>query len=285
MKCYISLVYEGQHGSYPDRQYMLSLGHNLEDLLERICADFYGGNARPFVQKEFDFITTDRFLQQCIRILSLFGKKGRYYNLDVVTGSVETAIDPTGEWRELESKVENATPFLKDSEALHRDYFPRVHSRLIAKMERLVRAIAMQFTIGHHADRSGRLSQMSVVYRHFRNLLDEQLGTIDYRRSVRIHEQEKEKWIKRSDKTIIGGKWPTRIVTKAEFGVEWPFRIDRVIIECRDNTFCIVNINGHAFALNGAARSRFKIPFPHDAGLAVLGRSIGPFSDMAFALH
>ena len=98
-----------------------------------ICADFYGGNARPFVQKEFDFITTDRFLQQCIRILSLFGKKGRYYNLDVVTGSVETAIDPTGEWRELESKVENATPFLKDSEALHRDYFPRVHSRLIAK--------------------------------------------------------------------------------------------------------------------------------------------------------
>ena len=285
MECYISLVYDGQHGSYPDKKCMLSLGHNLEDLLERICADFYGGNARPFVQSEFDFITTDRVLQECIRILSLFGKKGRYYNLDVVTGAVETPIDPKEEWRELESRVEDATPFLNDPEALHRDYFPRVHSGLIAKMERLVRAIAMQFTIGDHADQSGRLSQMSVVYTHFRNLRDEQLGTIDYRRSVRIREQKKENWIKRSDPNIMGGVWPTRIVTKAEFEGEWPFRGDRVIIECRNDTFCIVNINGYAFALNGAARSRFKIPFPHDAGLAVLGRSVGPFINMAFALR
>ena len=285
MKCYISLAYDGQHGSYPSRNYMKSLGHNLEHLHRRICTDFYGGRTRPFVQQEFDFITTDRILQECIRILSLFGKKGRYYNLDIVTGAADTSIDPTGEWKALELTVEDATPFLNDPEALHRDYYPRVHSQLIARMERLVRAVAMQFTLGDHADRSGRLSQTSSVYTDFRNLRDEQLGTIEYRRSVRILEQDKESWTKRSEHEIVGSEWPTEVITKAEFGEEWPFRIERVTIECRNDMFCIVNIDGYAFALNGAAKSRFKLPFPHDAGVAVLGRSVGPFIDMALALR
>ena len=98
MKCYISLVYDGQYGSYPDEKYIKSLGHNLENILRRICADFYGGKARPFVQSEFDFVNTDQVLQECIRILSLFGKKGRYYNLDIVIGAPETPIDPKTEW-------------------------------------------------------------------------------------------------------------------------------------------------------------------------------------------
>ena len=285
MKCYISLVYDGQYGSYPDKNYIKSLGHNLENLLRRICGDFYGGKARPFVQSEFDFVSTDQVLQECIRILSLFGKEGRYYNLDIVTGAPETPIDPKTEWEALERAVEDATPFMSDLETLHRDYYPRVHSQLIAIMERLVRAIAMQFTLGDHADQSGRLRQTSPVYSDFRNLRDEQLGTIDYRRSVRILEQDKENWTKRSEDEIVGGEWPTRGVTKAEFGGEWPFRADRAIIECRDDMFCIVNVDGYAFALNGAAKSHFKLPFPHDAGIAVLGRSVGPFINMAFELR
>ena len=44
MKCYISLVYEGQKGSYPDREYLKSLGHNLEHLLEKVCTEFYAGS-------------------------------------------------------------------------------------------------------------------------------------------------------------------------------------------------------------------------------------------------
>ena len=55
-------------------------------------------------------------------------------------------------------------------------------------------------------------------------------------------------------------------------------------MECRHKLFYIVNIEGYAFALNGLAKSRFKFPFPHDSGLAVLGKSIGPFIDMASAL-
>ena len=285
MKCYIALVYEGRNGSYPDVKYMKQLGHDLEALFKKICTDFYGGKTRPFVQEDFDFITTDPILQECIRILSLFGRKGRYYNLDVVAGSTDNPINPEEEWERLEARIEDGTPFLNDPELLYRDYYPRVHSQLIAKLERFIRAIARQFTIGNHADQHGRLQQTSVVYMEFQMLSDQQLGTIDYRRSVRILQRKQENWIKRSEQEIVSSKWPMRIVTKAEFGQDWPFRTDRVIVECQENQFCIVNIDGYAFALNGAAQSRFKMPFPHDAGLAVLGKSVGPFFEMAFALR
>ncbi len=284
MKCYISLVYEDLNGSYPDMAYMRSLGHDLEDLLQKICADFYGGKTRPLVQQEFDFITTDPTLQECIRVLSLFGRFGRYYNLDIVAGSPHSPVDPKSEWEAIESAIEDVTPFLGDMESLHRDYYPRVHSKLIAKMERLARAIAFQFTIGDHADKNGRLRQTSVVYTDLRNLRDEKLGTIDYRRSVRILQRKKDNWIKRSEQEIIGGEWPTRIVSKAEFGADWPFRADRVVVECQETLFCFVSIEGYAFALNGAAASRFQVPFPHDAGAAILGKSVDPFINMALDL-
>ena len=55
-------------------------------------------------------------------------------------------------------------------------------------------------------------------------------------------------------------------------------------LERRDELFCVVNIEGYAFALNGAAASRFQLPLPHYAGVAVLGKSVGPFIDMALSL-
>lgn len=60
--------------------------------------------------------------------------------------------------------------------------------------------------------------------------------------------------------------------------------MDEVIVECRDELFCIVNIAGYDFALNGAAKSRFDYPYPHDMGLAILGKSIHPFIAIAFKL-
>ncbi|MCO6043331.1 hypothetical protein NG895_05375 [Aeoliella sp. ICT_H6.2] len=285
MKCYISLAYEDANGSFPDMNYMRTLGHDLTNLLAKITDEFYGGKSRRLVQAEYDFITTDHELAGCVRILSLFGKFGRYYNLDIVAGSPHSPIDPSSEWEALESTIVDPTPYIGDMEAMHNDYYPRVHSRIIAKLERLVRAIALQFTIGDHPDSEGRLSQTSVVYSDFRNLRDEQLGTRDYRRSVHILEQrEKAKWTKRTDEEIKSSGWPTKEISKDDFEGEWPFRADKIVVELRDNLFCIANIEGYAFALNGSAKSHLKMPFPHEAGVAILGKSVGPFTDIAFKL-
>lgn len=279
MKCYIILVYRSRHGSYPDT--LKGLGHNLEELLKEICDNYYGGKSRPLVQQEFEFVTKDSCAKDCIRILSVFGIYGRYYNLDVVTGSTKKLIDPRAEWEELENRVEDRTPYVDDMESLHWDYYPRVNATLIATMERVARAIAYQFTLGDHGGVGSQISTMSIRVSHFRRLKDEQLGTTDYRRSVKLVEQRRDKWVHRSEEEILNGKWPTRVVAREEFDGEWPFRKDRVIVENQEKMFCIVYIEGYAFALNGAAASHKGLPMPHDAGLAVLGRSIGPFIQMA----
>lgn len=281
MKCYLSIIYEDRHGSFPDLAYMKGLGHDLADLLATVISEGYGGLTRPLLRQELDFLKSDSTLAETVRILSLFGKFGRYYNLDVVAGSSKGPIDPKSEWEDLESTIEDSTPYLQDAEALHNDYFPRVNSILIATLERLVRAIAFQFTIGDHPDSFGRLRQTSVVFSDFRSLRDEELGTVEYRRSVQILKQREDEWIHRAEREVLNGGWPTQVIERSGYDGDWPFRANRVLIECREELFCIVNVNGYAFALNGAAASRFKLPFPHDAGVAVLGKSVGPFIDMA----
>ena len=84
-----------------------------------------------------------------------------------------------------------------DPELLYRDYYPRVNRCLIGRMERLVRAIAMQFTLGGHADPRGEIRQLAGSYTEFRNLRDDDFGTVDCRRSVQVLRRNDDRWIKR----------------------------------------------------------------------------------------
>ncbi len=71
-----------------------------------------------------------------------------------------------------------------------------------------------------------------------------------------------------------------------EYNIEgdWPFYADEIIIECRQKHWCIVTIDGYDYALNGAAKGRYKLENPHDAGMAILGKSIEYFITMALKL-
>jgi hypothetical protein len=166
-------------------------------------------------------------------------------------------------------------------EALHRDYYPRVNAKIIAKLERFARAISMQFTLGKHG---GRLLQLSPIVSEFIQLRAKEFGTTDYRRSVKRLHKSRDKWSKRSKEKVLRSRWPAALVSRSQFGEDWPFRAEEVVVECRENMFCVVNVEGYDFALNGSARSRFGYPDPHDSGVAILGRSVGPFIDLAFSL-
>lgn len=280
MKCYICLVCEARNGSFPNCQDLKKLGHDLSSLSETICCKYISKNKIPRLKEDYSFLVNDELLKRIIHILSEFGKKARYYNLDVVTGKQKLPINPKEKWEELESSIEDIAPYLgsEATEALQRDYYPRVHSQIIAKLERFIRAIAMQFTLEEHG---GRLRQYSSVFTSFRKLRDEELGTTDYRRSVKILRRKKEKWSKRTEEEIQKSAYPTKRIFRDHFNGEWPFRSDQVFIECREILFFIVNIEGYDFALNGAAASRYKFPCPYEAGVAILGKSISPFIEMA----
>ena len=283
MKCYICLVYEARESRYPDTKFLKSLSHDLQKLKQTITDNYFSTNGIPLLEGDFKYIKEDKLLGQIVSVLSEFGKQARYYNLNIVTGSNEPPINPKEKWEQIESKIEDATPYLATGslETLHRDYYPKVTSKIIAKLERFARAIALQFTLGKHG---GQLQQFSPILDNLIRLKDGEFGQKDYRRSVKILQKNKEKWNKRSKSSVLSSRYPSRLVRKDQFDRDWPFRSEEVIVECRDRLFCIVNINGYDFALNGAAKSKFGYPDPHDMGLAILGKSIGPFIDMAFEL-
>ncbi len=139
----------------------------------------------------------------------------------------------------------------------------------------------MQFTLGNHG---GKLQQLSPTIMAFITLKNDDFGTTEYRRSVIISHQTKDQWSKRSKADVLNSHWPSTLISRENFNEDWPFSFDEVVIECREKLFCIINIEGYDFALNGAAKSRFGYPFPHDAGIDILGKSIGPFIDKAFSL-
>lgn len=285
MKCYISLVIQGRTGAFPNVKAMKALGHDLQVLLDRVVNEYYGGtDTSSLLKADHEFLRSDPTLNQCVKILSDFGKKGRYYNLDVVAGANAELLDPTEEWQQLERSIEDPIPYMDDTERLYREYYPRVNSKLVAMLERLVRAVALQFTLGGHSDPAGHIGSLSVVFSDFRNLRDDDLGTKDYRRSVEILKQDQHNWVRRSEAQILNGKHPTRVVQRREFEGEWPFRAEKVILECRNKLCTIVNIEGYAFAINGMASGHFKLPTPHAVGVAIIGKSVGPFIDMALAL-
>lgn len=159
MKCFISVVYHGRHGAFPDMQFMKDIGHDLDSLASTIWQDYYGGLGRPLVQAELDFLTTDPHVGDIIAILSRFGRFGRYYNLDIVAGSPHDPINPEQDWKALETRMEPPLPYVTDLEGLQRDYYPRVNSMIVGRLERLVRAIALQFTLGDHVDPQGYIRQ------------------------------------------------------------------------------------------------------------------------------
>jgi len=283
LKCYFCLVYEARAGSFPDKAFLMSIGHSLRDAKQKLIDEYFDANGRPLLIADLDFLHNDVLLDEIIGILSEFGKKARYYNLDVVVGSPNPPIDPSSEWERLETKIEDPGPYLTPNsmEALYRDYYPRVNAKIVGMLERFVRAVCMQFTLGNHG---GRLKQLSPSVFDFIMLKDEAFGTADYRRSVARNQQSKANWSKRSRDKALKSKWPSTLAVASDYDDRWPFRADEVVVECRDDMFCVVNVKGYDFALNGSAKTCFGYPDPHDSGVAILGRSVGPFIDLAFSL-
>ncbi len=258
--------------------------HDLEILLDAICSRYWGPTPPPVLSEDWEFLQTDEVLKQCVSILSLFGKFGRYYNLDVALGTPPEERDPKGEWQDLERKVAPSWD-IKEDPTLE-EYYSKVHRVIVGKIERLCRAISLNFTVGGHEDPTGRLRQASIHLSHFYTIRDDDFGRNDYRRSTKILEKMKAlPIVERTKDEVLNSRWPSRVVRKEELGTKWPLRVNEAVVECQREIAYVLNVGGFDFALNGLARSWLNLPYPHRAGVAVIGESVGPLLEIAEELR
>jgi hypothetical protein len=235
-----------------------------------------------------DYIKNDKDLETLIGLLSEFGKFARYYNLNVITGEINPGIDIKAAWEEYETKI-----VLNDKELLkklmdfetNKEALLKIKRIIIIKLEIFTRALARQFTLG----RLGKLAQQNspIIY-DFLMLRDEQIGNTDYRSNTTRYVQRDHKPHQRTSADDYERKhnkdYKSKLVTKNEFDGDWPFYADKVIVECRQKHWCVVTIDNYDYALNAAAKGKYKIEDTLEAGMAILGKSITPFIQMALDL-
>ena len=120
-------------------------------------------------------------------------------------------------------------------------------------------------------------------------IYDKDLGKKDYRSQTTKYKEAPKKVHKRTVidevQRNINLDFKSKKITKTEYEGEWPFYAEEVIIECRQKHWCIVTIGGFDYALNSSAKGRYKLENPHDAGMAILGKSLSDFIKIALDLN
>jgi len=292
MKCHICFGYHEKNHSYPSSKYLKKCGgrngHDLDKLKNNILRSYFSIHGVPVLKEDCDFLSNDNDLEKLIYLLSEFGKYARYYNLDVVTSAAKPSIDVKSIWEEYESSIVTSNPeLLKKFEdfEFQKEMLDSIQREIIIKLEKFVRAISRQFTIGKLGDKA---KQFSSVFYSFINLRDEELGNRDYRKKTTRYKERKRRVHERTILDELSRKfnksYKHKLINKNEFKGEWPFYHESVIIECREKHWCVVTIENKDYALNGAAKSRYKLEDVHEAGMAILGKSVGPFIDMVLKL-
>lgn len=287
MKCYICLGHSEKFGDFPEPNlFKYKLKHDLLKLKKHITENYFQENSKA-LKEDLKFLQTDNDLEILIELLSEFGQYARYYNLNVVTGEIQPGTDVKSSWEKYETEfaienglLEDLLDFEKQSEVLN-----LIKRNIIEKLEKFTRALARQFTLG----KLGSLAQQysSIVF-GFLMLDDSDLGNTDYRKNTTRYTQQNHKphyrtflddYQRRNNK-----EFKSKLIKKDNYEGEWPFYTDKVTIECRQKHWCVVTIDNIDYALNAAAKNRYKLEDAHEAGMAILGKSIGPFIDMAMKL-
>lgn len=287
MKAYICIGHFHLYQKLPNFRYLKNLGHDLEKLIKKIINNYYFDFDRPQFYIDEEFIKNDPDLKELLFILSEFGKLARYYNFDLITDNTQIGINTKQLWENFENKILNEKDYEKlMSFDLSQEVYQKITSHIIIIFEKFISALSRQLIFKCLGQKGLELSSTTAF--EFGTLYDKDFGKKDYRTQTTKYKETPKKIHKRTAIDEIQRKinphYISRKISKSKYKGEWPFYVEEVIIECRHSHWCIVTIDGFDYALNGSAKGRYKLENPHDAGMAILGKSISNFIQMTLEL-
>ena len=183
-KTMLCLNFKEKHNRLPSYKELLKgkNGHDIEYLkseVEKICIPV----TRPFASMDYDIITKDQIINIICKILSEYGQKSRYFNLDVVLGK-EQKFDAISAWGKIEDKMlieymgeKKFHKTLKNPKLLD-SLFEKSNELIVSRLELFLRAITRQFIFG---DFSKDSKTFLFDIESFSGIDDEEIGMNDYR--------------------------------------------------------------------------------------------------------
>lgn len=99
-----------------------------------------------------------------------------------------------------------------------------------------------------------------------------------------IFKTKKQKTQTLMDQMKKSGQYKSKELKKSDHKKIWAFKGDTITIGKFSDFWCVGEINGKVFALNGNAQDKFGLKSAHDSGNAIQGKSISRFIEMALNL-
>lgn len=168
-------------------------GHDiifLKEKIEKICIPI----DLPFTKDDYKIITENEIINKICEVLSAYGSKARYFNIDAILGR-EQEFDAKNRWEKIETSVlkeyYGERKFYKMIEKPHLldDIYKKSSQLLVSNIELFLRAITRQFIFGNFSsDSKTYLFQIEA----FTDIEDDQIGKTDYK-IFEIHESIKRK--------------------------------------------------------------------------------------------
>lgn len=291
MKAYICAVYFERNQYYPSYQYLKNLGHDLIRLLQEILDHYYDAkDTRQFII-DYKLLKDDKEFLDLLFIISEFGKYGRYHNFDIITGHNKPSQNAVEAWNIFENKLikKLGIPLEKivDPEPTSIDeVYGEIVRYIIIKFENFVSGLARQIIFGI-AGTYGKQTTAANIY-DFGMMYADKFGLQDYRQKTTNYRENlkigKPFTLIHKIKRSLNSKVKYKTITKDDYKGDWPFYVDKVTVQCERKTWCTIIIENKWYSLNGLAKGRYKLENPHDAGMAVIGKSIGDFISIARSL-
>lgn len=193
-KVMICMNYREANGRYPTHKELLQ-GNNGHDIfhLKRRVEKFCVPLDYPFAIDDYTVITENETIDFIFSVLGEFGKRARYFNLDIVVGNANR-FDARKEWEKIETILmishygkEKFYEMVVKPEYLS-EMYQKSNELIIKELEQFLRAIARQFRLGSFSKES-RIYAFQTM--EFSDINDDQLGKTDYR------QYESHEWIRR----------------------------------------------------------------------------------------
>ena len=255
--------------------------HDLIDLLNIVKENFFlAGNREVDIQDE-QFLSESVHLKRVLTILSDFGKNGRYYNINRLIEP--QSVSPILEWEKLERELGCLTDeeWFKPKEVEEvNKYYQKVTSEIIIIIERFLSILSRQYIFGKKSNVF--LGATMSNFSFFECMYEGDYGKTDYTIEPKEYGSDyvphKRKFIDKLKSLLF---YKQKKVSRKQYGGNWPFKSESVILESRYGRYYIVIIEEYEYALNGKTSNWLKLPTPNKAGVAISFRATDKFLKMA----
>ena len=176
MKLIICIGELEQQGRLSERDEIKKFGHDLLKLADAVVsfADRIGySKSRPAVKEDIDFIRGDKQLRELLAILTGFGTRARYYDLDTLLDpKVAERPDPSVNFERFMDDIQRRS---RDPQAIigMPDY-RAAKAELTETLQRFARALCRMFTFGPLGSHGNQVYHAVSPFLH---LWDEDLST------------------------------------------------------------------------------------------------------------